>query len=435
MQITKYLNSILSSHNKIQYVNTVRKYIDINKSNGHYIFDDKGNKYLDMITNIASLPVGYNHPKLLELFEEPINKSNAIHRYALGVTPPYNYPDIVLDNVMKIKPSQKLSHIHTGCGCGSGAIENAIKLSCIYHQNITRESDYSQLELDTALKNIHPGSPNLKVLSFDGGFHGRTLGALSCTKSKPIHKVDIPSFDWISTDYPTKDISDKECLDKIEDIFNTEQNIAATIIEPIQGEGGDRHASNYFFYNLRELTLAYNISLIVDEVQTGMGLTGKYWACQHWGHEDPADILVFAKKMQISGCYYKEKYNNLQDYQIFNTWMGDYWRSIICKGIINIIEEEKLLDNSIIQGEYLLNSIKKINSDKITNIRGKGLMIAFDLENELIQPFIKGMDDNGVLVSTSGYNTIRLRPCLNITKNDIDFFINALRLNIDNICI
>ena len=426
MRISRYLKSALTNNNKFQYVSTIRKYIDIYNSNGHYIMDSNGNKYLDMITNIASLPLGYNHHKLLQLFDEPINKSNAIHRYALGVTPPSNYPDIIKNDILNISPNNYLNHIHTGCGCGSGAIENAIKLSCIYHQNKLRNSNYSELELNSALNNKSPGSPDLKILSFNGGFHGRTMGALSCTKSKSIHKIDIPAFDWISTDYPDSLISEEDCLDKIDNIFKTNDNIAATIVEPIQGEGGDRHASNSFFFNLRELTLKHDISLIVDEVQTGVGLTGKFWACEHWDHKDPADILVYAKKMQISGFYYKEKYNNLKDYQIFNTWMGDYWRSIISKGIIDIIQDENLLENVNIQGEYLLNSIKSIKSNKITNIRGKGLMIAFDLDQELIKPFIKNMENNGVLVSTSGTNSIRLRPCLNINKEDIDFFIKAL---------
>ena len=405
----------------------MRKYIDVNKSQGHYFVDSNGKKYLDLVTNIASLPIGYNHPKLLTLFDDSINKSNAIHRYALGITPPKNYPNLVNDGLLKIKPNEKLSFIHTGCGCGSGAVENALKMACIHHQNLRRENkDYKDIELNSAMENRKPGSPDLKFLSFSGGFHGRTLGALSCTKSKAIHKIDIPSFDWISTEFPNNQYSDNECLDKIENIFNNYDNLAGTIIEPIQGEGGDRHASLYFFNNLRELTLKYNIPLIVDEVQTGLGLTGKFWAHQHWKHPDPADIVVFAKKMQISGFYYKEKFNNLKDYQIFNTWMGDYWRTIISQEIINIIIEENLLENVNIQGTYLIDNIKKINSDKIHNIRGTGLMIAFDLNEDIIQLFLKSMEDNGILLSISGNNSIRLRPCLNITKKDIDFFIYKL---------
>ena len=89
-------------------MNTIRKYINIDKSFGHYIYDHKDIKYLDLVTNIASLPIGYNHPKLLKLFDNPINKNNAIHRYALGITPPENFPKIVLDGLLKIKPNDHL---------------------------------------------------------------------------------------------------------------------------------------------------------------------------------------------------------------------------------------------------------------------------------------------------------------------------------------
>lgn len=156
----------------------------------------------------------------------------------------------------------------------------------------------------------------MSILSFKKAFHGRLFATLSTTRSKPIHKVDIPAFDWPQASFPAlkypleehveeNKAEESRCLEEIENIIKTWKNpIAAAIIEPIQSEGGDNHATPYFFQGLREITKRHGVLLIVDEVQTGVGATGKFWAHEHWNLDTPPDIVTFSKKAQTAGYYF-----------------------------------------------------------------------------------------------------------------------------------
>ena len=169
---------------------------------------------------------------------------------------------------------------------------------------------------------LQPGSPDLSILSFKGGFHGRLFGSLSTTRSKAIHKLDIPSFDWPAVRFPAlkyplaehaEENAEEEaaCLRAVDETLTEWETrgkpVAAVIIEPIQSEGGDFHASPSFFRGLRELTKKRGVYMIVDEVQTGVGATGTFWAHEKWGldAENAPDFVTFSKKMQASGFYHK----------------------------------------------------------------------------------------------------------------------------------
>ena len=196
---------------------TVRIVSNLEKSKGNFLVDADNNKILDVYCNIASLPLGYNHPKLLKNSKEFI--PYLIQRAALGVVPPSNW-DAKIEKVMSIAP-KGLNYIHPGCGCGSGANENAFKASFLNFVNhhMPFYSHYTQSKLEeTCMKNIPPGAPDLSILSFKKGFHGRTLGCLSATRSKPIHKMHIPSFNWPVADFPLLQYP----LDKYENQNNIE---------------------------------------------------------------------------------------------------------------------------------------------------------------------------------------------------------------------
>ena len=235
----------------------------------------------------------------------------------------------------------------TTMACGSTANENAFKVAFIAWQEKFRNGAApTQEELDSCMRNQAPGCPNLSILSFWGAFHGRTLGCLATTRSKPVHKLDVPHFDWPMAPfpqlwYPLDEHADRNaeeealCLEVTRDIFeqhcNGPQPIAGCIIEPIQAEGGDNGASADYFRKLRALCSEYGATFIVDEVQTGGGSTGKFWAHEHWGLEDPPDIVTFAKKLQIGGYFSKPEKRPKEAYRIFNTWMGDPAKMLMLK--------------------------------------------------------------------------------------------------------
>ncbi len=199
------------------------------------------------------------------------------NRPAPGNYPSSNWFSLLRDGLLKVAPPG-LDKIFTAQS-GSEANELAFKAAFMLHRR--REREWTEEEMASSLSNAEPGSPNLAVLSFAGSFHGRGIAALSTTRSKAVHKMDIPSFDWPVAPFPRliypldaniKENSDEEqrCLDETERLIKTWKfPVVALIVEPIQSEGGDNHASPAFFQGLRNLTKQHNVTMIIDEVQTG----------------------------------------------------------------------------------------------------------------------------------------------------------------------
>lgn len=205
--------------------------------------------------------------------------------------------------------------------CGSCSNENAFKNLFISYKRKERgeRAKFSEEENESCMINQPPGSPRLSILSFHGAFHGRTLGSLAATHSKPIHKLDIPSFDWPIASFPKykyplednkrdNDNEDKKCLAEVEDLMVTYKKkgipVAGIVVEPIQSEGGDNEASPEFFQELQRIAKRHGAGLLIDEVQTGGGPTGKMWCHEHFNLETPPDIVTFSKKMQLGGYYH-----------------------------------------------------------------------------------------------------------------------------------
>lgn len=428
---------------KIIDTRNVTMLTDLRKSTGNFLFDSNGKKYLDMYGNIGSLPIGYNHYKLKDLkIDNDTIKHLLIHRPALGVNPPMEWEDEI-EIFHKNYSPKYLDFMYMGCGCGSGANENAFKAAFIHYAR-THFSEHRIGEmLKSSILNEEPGSPKLSILSFEKGFHGRTLGCLSTTRSNPWHKINVPAFDWPVAPFPdikyntaegdfVNYVEEYKCLDRTEEILKQNKNIAAMIIEPIQAEGGDRHASNFYFQELRKLASLYNVTFIVDEVQTGAGSTGKMWAHEYWTQDSKVmtpDIITFSKKMQVAGYFCKSEYKTDTPFQTFNTWMGDPFKIILSNHIYKIIQEEKLLENSLDVGQYLMKQLRQLENKtkKICNVRGKGLFIAFDYKNnEPIMDLKNRLIVNGVNIGTCGKNSIRLRPSLTLSRSDADFFLKQL---------
>lgn len=205
--------------------------------------------------------------------------------------------------------------------CGSCSNENAFKNTFIAYRRKKRGEDvqFSQEEEESCMINRPPGTPQLSILSFHGAFHGRTLGALSVTHSKAIHKLDIPAFDWPVAHFPRykypleenvreNEEEDRRCLAEVEDLFEKYEKknfpVAGVIVEPIQSEGGDNEASPEFFRALQKIIKKKEAALLMDEVQTGGGPTGKMWCHEYFNLESPPDIVTFSKKMLLGGYFH-----------------------------------------------------------------------------------------------------------------------------------
>ena len=405
--------------------------IDLEKSSGSWIVDQRdGVKYLDMFSMYASGSVGYNHPYILEhkdkLGEIAVNKTTLSDIYNIY------YAEFV-ETFDRIAMPSYLKNAFFIDG-GSLAVENALKAAFDWKRRINM-SKGSKVNGD-------------KVIYFNQAFHGRTGYTLTLTNTAdPRKTMYFPKFPWFKVDNPyinfpltsdvLKDLIKQEnaVIESIKEIVeNNTDDIAALILEPIQGEGGDNHFRDEFIVQLKNICDNNDIILIFDEVQTGIGLTGKMWAHEHFSVKP--DIISFGKKTQVCGMLAGDKIYNLQDNvfkessRINSTFGGNLIDMYRFKLILEIIDNESLLDNTIKMGNYLLDSIASLADEfpgYVTNPRGKGLFCAFDMPSGIERDKLIGiLLDKNIMILGSGLKSIRFRPHLNVLKEDLDICINAI---------
>jgi len=428
---------------RIQNTAAVHFFCDYQKSIGNYLADVDGNVYLDVFQQISSLPLGYNHPFLIGVLKNPDNAATFVNRPALGSLPPADFVDKLRSALLSVAPPG-LKEVQT-MACGSCANENAFKAAFIHWQTKRRNGKPPTPEqIESCMTNSTPGSPsNLSIMSFKGSFHGRTFGSLSCTRSKPIHKLDIPAFDWPCVDFPEyrypleenvayNQHQDQKCLEQVEDAMHTrmkeDRPVAGIVVEPIQAEGGDNHASSALFRGLQAIAKKYDSAFIVDEVQTGCGATGKFWAYEHWGLESPPDFVTFSKKMLTGGYYYNSDYRPDQGYRIYNTWVGDPSKLLLLESVICTIKEQNLLEYVTVSGERLMKGLIALQNmfpEKFSKVRGEGTFVAFDAPTaEARDKLIGKLRNHGVQVGGCGDVSVRFRPALIFQPRHVDIFLN-----------
>ncbi len=402
---------------------------DMEKSKGVYMYDAKYNRtYLDFFTCFASVPLGYNHPKMVN--DEEFKKNLLL----AALTNPSNsdiytaqYAQFV-ETFSRVGIPEYLPHAFFIAG-GSLAIENALKVAMDWKVQKNFAKGYTK-------------EKGFKVLHFEQAFHGRSGYTLSLTNTLPAKTKWFAKFDWPRVSLPQinfpysdsnhEDLLNREALsiEQIKKAFEVNKDdICAIIIEPIQSEGGDNHVRQEFLEKLRQLADENEAMLIYDEVQTGVGLTGKFWCHEHFGENARPDILAFGKKMQVCGILAGKKVDEIEDNvfhvssRINSTWGGSLVDMVRSSKIMEIIEEDNLCDNAAVVGEYLQNGLLKIaeRNSIISNVRGKGLLTAFDFpDKNRREKFIKEGMNRNVMFLGCGNKTIRFRPALIMDKDHID---------------
>ncbi len=433
--------ALRARHGAIQDARTVHFYQDAQRSAGNYIVDVDGNTLLDVYGHIAALPLGYNHPDLLHAWKAGRFDWCAGWRPSLGVAVPPEWVG-VSESLMRVAPAG-MSHVFT-VTTGAEAVENALKAAFVWHASRRRGGKpATEAELEACMLNAQASANRMKVLSFTGGFHGRSLGALSATRSRPIHKVDFPAFDWPVVEFPVNRFplaehaeenaaAEARSLAAVEATFRSlPDQVAALIVEPIQGEGGDNHASPAFFRGLRALCTRYGVAFVADEVQTGVGGTGRMWAHEAWGPEGAPDLVTFSKKMQLGGFYCRPEFLPDEPLRIFNTWLGDPLRGAQAEVILEVIERDRLLEYTAATGELLRGGLEGLAADfpdLFSQARANGTFAAIDgASGEVCAGLVQAALVRGLEIGRAGSRSLRFRPALVFGARHVEEALGILR--------
>lgn len=390
----------------------------VESGEGCIVRDVDGNEYIDFNSGLVCLNVGHNHLKVISAIK------NQCDRFLHYSNTDFYYSEVVdlAEKLTSITPGNFSKKVYFG-NSGTEAIEAAIKLA-----------------------KWHTRKP--LFIGFIGAFHGRTIGSLSFTASKlPQRRYFFPLMPGVThVPYPycyrcPFKLSYPEChywcVDFIDELvlqkYVPPEEVAAIMFEPIQGEGGYVVPPPEYFQRLKKLADKYGILLIDDEVQSGIGRTGKWFAIEHWDIEP--DILCSAKALAsglpLGATVAKEKVMDWVGGSHASTFGGNPLSCVAANAVIDIIKEERLLENATKQGTYILKRLDELKerSEIVGDVRGKGLMIGMEIvENkETKKPSPKQASEimmrswkRGVAVITCGVSTIRVAPPLNITRELVD---------------
>lgn len=399
---------------------------DNEKSHGVWFHDAAtGKEYLDLFSCFASIPVGYNHPKMNN--PEFIEKIGKIALNKISLSDVYSSAEAeFVDTFIRVAKPEEFKYLFWVEG-GGLAVENALKTAMDWKVRLNRKRG------DTRGKGT-------KIVHFKECFHGRTGYTMSLTNTDPVKTDLFAKFDWPRIPnpkviFPVKDHLDEvkkaeaQAIEVLESVMNREaEDIAAIIIEPIQGEGGDNHFRDEFFVELRRIADENDVILIFDEVQTGIGLTGKMWCYQNFSIVP--DIICFGKKTQVCGIMATDRVDTVEDNvfktssRLNSTWGGNIVDMVRFQRYLEIIEEDKLIENVNKVAPTLhamLESLQNEYSDMVSNVRGKGFFSAFDLPNGDIRgKVVAKIWEKGALILPCGWNSIRFRPSLNISEAEIE---------------
>jgi L-lysine 6-transaminase len=407
--------------------------VDLDKSRGSYLQNAvSGKRLIDLYGFFGSMPVGFNHPH----FDDPAVQRDLLRaaKVKIANSDVYSqgYAEFVetFERVVGLPPLERYLFIEGG----AMAVENCLKAAMDWKVRKNMAAGH--------------GERGTQVLHFRRAFHGRSGYTMSLTNTDP-RKTDLfAKFDWPRVSCPHIDFSlpesqreadviarEQKAEQEIRDFIDRRGiDICAIIIEPIQGEGGDNHFRGEWLQKLRTICDETDILLIFDEVQCGMGATGRNWCSEHFNVVP--DLLAFGKKAQVCGVMAGPRLDEVKDNafrlssRLNSTWGGNFTDMVRSTHFLRIIEKEQLVENAGKVGAYFLEQLRDLQREEplISAARGRGLFLAFDLPDaKTREEFWKGFFDLGVLTLRSGENSIRFRPPLDITTEVIDEAMDAMR--------
>ncbi len=421
--------------------------VDIEGSHGPYLRDAiTGKEYIDFFTYFASAPVSHNHPKMHDsafiekMLSVAITKPSSSDFFTTYMA---EFVETFAKYVMPTS-MQKLFLV----GGGALAVENALKVA--FDWKVRR--NFATISKPPKGRMHRIDGLGSKVIHFREAFHGRSGYTVSMTNTHDERKyLYFPKFEWPRvlnpklrfpvTDQVLSEVKRAEEIAITQIEFALQQfpgDIAALIIEPIQGEGGDNHFRPEFFKELRRLADEHEFLLIMDEVQSGMGITGKMWAVEHMGIEP--DIIVFGKKSQVCGFIAGDRIDDVdknvfvEESRINSTWGGDLTDMVRSQRFIEIMHEEKLVEHTAKMGERLiagLHTVAEKSKGFMDNVRGRGMMVAFDTpDSEARDGLLERMKENGVYALSCGPRSVRFRGMLDTPADVIDKALDVLQASL-----
>jgi 4-aminobutyrate aminotransferase len=388
-----HAQSVISVQKRNCYDSTYTYPLVIADGSGCILRDVDGNSFLDFTSNIGSCPLGYSHPEVMEALAE--SSRNGAHKIAGQDFYCKEHAELSEKAISILPGGFKVFFVNSG----AEAVENAIKIA------------YRKMSKDTP--------SNLPGVSCVNAFHGRTLGALSFTYSKPVQKAGFPQFPVLRVRFCTDD-NDPE-IDAVEGLLK-ENKVAFILSEVVQGEGGYNVASARFITNLRRFADRFSVPLILDEVQSGMGRTGKWWAFEHCGVSP--DIITAAKALQVGMTAYHSKFDPGEQGALSSTWGGGSRIDMtVGAKIIEVIKKSDLLHNAKVVGEKLKNGLVELASRRnssIVDVRGLGLMIGIEFASKALRDAkLLLAFKRGLLLLPAGQKAMRVIPPLIITEEEV----------------
>lgn len=405
--------------------------LDLDRSHGSWLVDARdGREYLDLFTFFASSALGMNHPALAgdpvfraELLSAALGKPSNSDVYTVAMAR-------FVDTFARVLGDPALPHLFFVEG-GATAVENALKVAFDW------KSRWNEAHgLDPAL--------GTRVLHLREAFHGRTGYTMSLTNTEPVKTARYPKFDWPRIDNPyvragtsAAQQRDREraALAQAQEAFAAHpHDIACVIVEPIQGEGGDHHFRPAFLQALQRLCHAHDALFVVDEVQTGCGLTGTAWAYQQLGLTP--DVVAFGKKTQVCGVMAGGRVDEVPDNvfavssRINSTWGGGLTDMVRARRILEVVEADGLVPRAAALGRRLLALLRNLaeHHPGVTDPRGRGLMCAVSLESRELRDLVieRLRVDERVLMLACGSRSLRFRPALTVTGQELAAGVAAL---------
>ena len=402
--------------------------LDLEASRGSRLVDARdGSSYLDLFTFFASNALGMNHPGLAEdeafradLLVAAMNKPSNSDVYTVEMAR-------FVDTFARVLGDPGLPHLFFVEG-GALAVENALKIA---------------FDWKSRWNEAHGIDPELgtKVLHLEHAFHGRSGYTLSLTNTDPVKVARFPKFDWPRIPAPYlasgRDVESAERVTLAAARAAFEQHphdIACFLMEPIQGEGGDHHFRPEFLQAMQALCHEHDALFVLDEVQTGCGLTGTAWAFQQLGVTP--DVVAFGKKTQVCGVMAGGRVDEVPDNvfavgsRINSTWGGNLTDMVRSRRILEVMEADSLIERAAIAGAQLLLLVQELAAKHacVTDVRGRGLMCAFSLPDSAVRDRVltSMREDERVLLLGCGSRSIRFRPALTVAPADLEAGVAAL---------